>query len=83
MSESFIDSPEMVKQRAKQLDINCRWLMNQIDQIHEVLCPGKIGTWQDRATNSVEAAKKIVKERSVKDRKFNDVVRDMWVKGRR
>jgi hypothetical protein len=45
------------KQRADQLGINCRWLVAQLDEIHEALCPGHIGTWQDRAQKAVEAAK--------------------------
>lgn len=47
------------KQRADQLGINCRWLIDKIDRVHRALCPGQYGTWQQRAEQAVEAAKRI------------------------
>lgn len=47
------------KQRADQLGINCRWLIDKIDRIHQALCPGQCGTWQQRAEQAVEAAERI------------------------
>lgn len=53
------DGFEPNERRAEQLSKNCRWLINQIDQIHMALCPGELGTWQDRARQAVAAAKYI------------------------
>jgi hypothetical protein len=44
--------------RAEQLALNSRWLMSQIDRIHKALCPGKAGTWQQLAEQSVAAAER-------------------------
>lgn len=60
MAELTFDSD---KRRIQQLSINCDWLRNQIDLIHDALCPGQLGTWQDRALQAVAAAEKIAKER--------------------
>ena len=46
------------ERRINQLGINCRWLIDMIDQIHEALCPESSGTWQMRAEQAVEAADK-------------------------
>lgn len=43
----------------KQLETNSRWLIDRIDEIHAALCPDKNGTWQERATQVVEAAGKV------------------------
>ncbi len=48
-----------VGQRLKQMEINCRWLMDITDRIHDALCPGQYGTWQDRAKQAVEAAERL------------------------
>jgi len=40
-----------------QMRNNFQFLMDCIDQIHDSLCPGRSGTWQMRAEQSVEAAK--------------------------
>jgi len=42
--------------RADQLALNCEWLIARIDRIHRRLCPGKRGTWQQRAERAVQAA---------------------------
>lgn len=60
----MIDNDRVLKiNRIKQLSYNCKWLIEQIDQIHSVLCPGVIGTWQDRVRNTVFAAKEISNKR--------------------
>jgi hypothetical protein len=51
------------KQRADQLGINCRWLIDKVDRIHRALCPDQCGTWQQRAEQAVEAAQAISKVR--------------------
>ena len=53
----YLAKVESEARRAYQLGINCRWLVAQLDEIHAALCPGHIGTWQDRAQKAVEAAK--------------------------
>jgi hypothetical protein len=45
------------ERRLKQMDVNFKFVMNAIDQIHENLCPGQFGTWQDRVKQSIEASK--------------------------
>jgi hypothetical protein len=47
------------KQRAEQLGINCRWLIEKIDRIHRALCRGQYGTWQQRVEQAVEAAERL------------------------
>lgn len=47
------------KERADRLAANCRWLVEQIDRIHYAICPGKVGTWQERAIQAAEAAEKL------------------------
>lgn len=44
------------KQRADQMSVNFNWLLEKMDLVHESLCPGRIGTWQQRAEQVVEAA---------------------------
>jgi hypothetical protein len=56
---NFVNSPEEVERRAEQLSRNCKWLINQIDQIHSAICPNGIGTWQDRAKQAVKTAMEI------------------------
>ncbi len=47
--------------RLKQLKINQDWLIERIDHIHQVLCPGRIATWQQRGTQAETAAELLVK----------------------
>jgi len=56
-SSGLFDATE--KQRLKQLEINCRWLVDITDRIHDALCPGQYGTWQERAKQAVEAAERL------------------------
>lgn len=42
-----------------QSSVNFEFLMNCIDQIHDALCPGHIGTWQQRAEEAVGVAQLI------------------------
>lgn len=61
----YLAKVESEARRADQLGINCRWLVAQLDEIHAALCPGHIGTWQDRAQKAVEAAKIISQNNQV------------------
>lgn len=47
------------KQRLKQMEINCQWLIDITDRIHDALCPDQCGTWQERAKQAVEAAERL------------------------
>lgn len=47
------------KRQAEQSGINARWLIGQVDAAHSLLCPGKIGTWQQRAQQLVTKAGEI------------------------
>jgi hypothetical protein len=38
--------------------VNTRWLMDKIDQIHDMLCPDHLGTWQQRAEEIVRVVKR-------------------------
>ena len=53
----YLAKVESEARRADQLGVNCQWLVAQLDEIHDALCPDHIGTWQSRAQNAVEAAK--------------------------
>ena len=53
----YLENTESEARRARQLGINCEWLIARIDEIHDALCPDHIGTWQSRAQKAVEAAK--------------------------
>uniref|UniRef100_A0A6M3JLR2 Uncharacterized protein n=1 Tax=viral metagenome TaxID=1070528 RepID=A0A6M3JLR2_9ZZZZ len=48
-----------VTARAKQLNFNCNWLINKIDIMHDILCPGELGTWQEKTQQVVDAIKKL------------------------
>ncbi len=50
---------DLVERELKQLKVNERWLIEQIDAVHSILCSNRVGTWQDRARQVVKAAKKI------------------------
>lgn len=50
---------EDLKRQSKQNEINAAWLIKVVDEIHSNLCPGKSGTWQDRARQAVVASRKI------------------------
>lgn len=54
-STALLDATE--RARLKQLEANCRWLIEITDCIHDALCPGEISTWQERAKQAVKAAK--------------------------
>ena len=56
---------EATKRRAKQLDINCKFLLDAIEEIHRNLCPGPGGTWQDRVRRAVEASKIVATKRKL------------------
>ena len=56
---------EAERRTAKQIGVNDRWLISLIDQVHDDLCPGKTGTWQDRAKQVMAAASEISSTREV------------------
>ncbi len=56
-STAWVDADEN-RHRMEQLELNARWLREQIDAIHEALCPDQNGTWQQRAQQAVTAAQK-------------------------
>ena len=47
------------KQITEQMRTNFYWLLEQMDKIHDALCPEQNGAWQQRAEQAVEAAKLI------------------------
>ena len=57
--------------RADQLSINCRWLIEQLDSIHDSLCPDHNGTWQDRAMAAVKAAESIKTRKTLNTKESN------------
>ena len=52
-------APTDDKQIAEQFRTNFNWLLEQMDKIHDALCPEQNGAWQQRAEQAVEAAKLI------------------------
>jgi len=50
---------EMETKRADQLGVNCKWLIDKIDEICNAICPDKIGTWQQRAEWAALKAKEL------------------------
>lgn len=53
---------KLLAEQNKQLKINERWLIEQISIMHDLLCPNKIGTWQDRARHVIEKVKELTKK---------------------
>jgi hypothetical protein len=52
------------RRRAEQMGANVHWLLERIDAIHDALCPGCLGTWQERTDQAVAAAQRIAKEKA-------------------
>lgn len=52
-----LETYEMERARAEQLAFNCRWLIAQFDELHRLICPKKMGTWQERVKQVVEEVK--------------------------
>jgi len=48
-------------QRITQLKLNCKWLIQQFDHIHDLICPGQNGSWQDRVQQVVKQIEKDLK----------------------
>lgn len=59
---AFPFDPESEKRRMKQLEINQKFLLDAIFEIHDNLCPKQYGTWQDKVKQAVEASKKLKKD---------------------
>jgi hypothetical protein len=52
---------ENEKRRVIQIQTNLMWVIEKLDEIHDALCPGMNGTWQQRVEQAVEAAKRTAK----------------------
>jgi hypothetical protein len=52
----------MEHKRAEQLSTNCKWLIAKFDELHDILCPDHLGTWQARIEKVMEAVKDIKKD---------------------
>lgn len=50
------------EQRAQRLETNFKFVLQAIEKIHESLCPGETGIWQDRVQQAVDAAAATNKE---------------------
>ena len=57
--EAKMDNIKEIKRRANQAVVNFNWILNQMEIIHDNLCPEKFGTWQDRVNQIVEESKKM------------------------
>jgi hypothetical protein len=58
-AKSRLDTYENEHRRAEQLGVNCTWLIEKMDQICYSLCPGFVGTWQQRAEKAALKAAEI------------------------
>lgn len=58
---------EYLVRENKRLKINERWLMEQMDIIHRLLCPGQIETWQGRTRQVVEKIKDLTEKTAILD----------------
>ena len=59
MSQDHVSQPtyEQEHARAEQLALNCRWLIAKFDELHRILCPKRMGTWQERVSQVIEEVK--------------------------
>jgi hypothetical protein len=67
--QAWLDEEQLIDdtaQQIKQLQVNCQWLRERIDDVHDALCPGQIGTWQQRAEQAALAAQQLAQERVAK-----------------
>lgn len=53
------DELEEVKAQLKQETINFKWILNNVEIMHNVLCPNHVGTWQDRVKEVIKIIKKL------------------------
>lgn len=51
----------------KQLKINERWLIAQMNTMHDLLCPGQIETWQGRIRQVIEKIESLVEKTNMLD----------------
>lgn len=54
---------DVLKRQLSQMTLNTRWLIERMDLIHAALCPGHIGTWQERAEEAVRVAEMLAQRR--------------------
>lgn len=47
-----------LNRRLLQQSHNVTWLSTKFDELHDLLCPGQVGTWQQRVEQVLEAVKK-------------------------
>ena len=62
-SEPLTAHFEYLVKENKQLRNNERWLMEQMDIMHRLLCSGQIETWQGRARQVVTKVKELTKKK--------------------
>lgn len=53
---SLIRELRDVKRVRDQMSVNCDFLLEHMDIVHDALCPDQNGTWQDRVRQAAEAA---------------------------
>lgn len=52
------------------LAVNCRWLINKIDEIFYAMCPSdKTGTWQQRTEMAVQRVKELSQQTKITENK--------------
>lgn len=56
---SILFGPDADKRRLKQLELNQRFLISKFDELHAILCPRKMGTWQQRIEQVIVAVKEL------------------------
>lgn len=54
-------APEEKQRQIDQLWLNQKWLIEQLDKVHEILCPNQDGGWIKRVEQVVAAAEKLKK----------------------
>lgn len=51
----------MEHKRAEQLSTNCKWLISKFDELHDILCPDHLGTWQQKIEKVMETVRNLQK----------------------
>lgn len=51
--------PTDVERRTKQLELNQRVLISKFDELHAILCPKQMGTWQQRIEQVIVAVREL------------------------
>ena len=61
------------RKRANQLAVNTKWLVEQFDKLHDILCPEHMGTWQQRVVKVVEVVEAMKKVEGKENAKPTDM----------